>query len=304
MALALLWKEKGVRSQDALADLLKNQPFGARKGRKGIGHAGTLDPFAEGWLLVGVDEGTKFLSIFQGFDKEYDVEMLLGATSRSFDTDEEMAFPESSLGEDFFGTSLEAEEKFRSFLASKVGTFDQVPPQFSAIRVGGNKRAYDYARKGETVELKARSATILSAEHKSLKWDSTTYSKGVFRWKFTVKVSSGTYIRALSRDWAQELISFPGMLTQLVRSEIAGLGRHHKRSGVHYLSIEDLSPFFEMAPISEFEVQQIRRGGRWLPRETEKAELLLVPETLEIVAFTEAPEGALGRVFLNDPLRL
>ncbi len=304
MALALLWKEKGVRSQEALGNLLQDPAYAPRKGRRGIGHAGTLDPFAEGWLLVGVDEGTKFLSVFQGFEKEYQAEMLIGVTSKSLDTDEDMEFAGDPNFEKFLGPRENWDKKLSQFLESKIGTFDQIPPQFSAIRVGGSKRAYDYARKGETVELKARPATILEAQHLSVEVDSSTYAQPVVKWTFTVKVSSGTYIRSLARDWGQELLGSPGMLSGLIRTEIAGLGKSHKRSGVHYLSVEDLRSFFKLSPISFLEVDGLRNGGLWHARPSDRAELLLCPETMEVVAFTQTPNGNLGRVFLNDPLRI
>jgi tRNA pseudouridine55 synthase len=294
MALALLWKERGIPSQEALSRLLKTGDFTKRKGRQGIGHAGTLDPFAEGWLLVGVDEGTKFLSVFQGFDKEYEASMLLGVSSRSLDTDEALEPAPAGLLENFLADP-HWEEKLIDHLKTSIGVFEQVPPQFSAIRVGGSKRAYDFAREGKIVELKARRAEIFAAEHLNAE-----ILDGQLQWRFRVRVSSGTYIRSLARDWGEKLLGSPGLLNGLVRTRISTLGADLPRSGVHFLKAQDLSEFFDIERISDNEVEALRSSGRWHPRPGSKAQLL-VGDDAGPIAFTEAETGLIGRVFLSNP---
>ncbi len=297
MALALLWKERGIPSQEALYQFLKAGPFAKRKGRQGIGHAGTLDPFAEGWLLVGVDEGTKLLSFFQGLDKEYIAEMILGATSISLDTDEVLEKAPEGLLENFLARA-DWEDQLRRHLASSLGEFQQVPPQFSAIRVGGAKRAYDFARAGKTVELKARAARLLEAEHLGA---SVSGETGLLHWKIRLRVSSGTYIRALARDWAQTLIGFPGLLCGLLRTRISTLGANHPHAGHQYLKLEDLRDFFEVIEVSENEIQSLRKGGLWHPRPSKMPQVLVSRHSGEALAFTEVGSGKLVRVFLSDP---
>jgi tRNA pseudouridine55 synthase len=147
-----------------------------------VGHTGTLDPAATGLLVLAVGkEFTRQMPQLMKQDKTYEVEITLGKTSTTGDREGEIVEKN-----DRKPTLEEAEAVLRSFL----GESEQVPPQFSAIKVEG-KRAYDMARAGKRVELKARPIRIDTIEL-------AEYSYPILR--FSCRVSSGTYIRSLAED--------------------------------------------------------------------------------------------------------
>ena len=168
-----------------------------------VGHAGTLDPLATGVMIVCTGRATKRIEEFQYHTKEYVATLKLGATTPSFDLEKEIdaTYPTEHI------TRPLVEEVLTRF----VGTIEQVPPAFSACKVDG-KRAYDLARKGEEVELKAK--TLVIDEIELLECDLADMVL-----KIRVVCSKGTYIRALARDIGQALNS-GGYLTGLVRTRI------------------------------------------------------------------------------------
>ena len=147
-----------------------------------VGHAGTLDPLATGVLLVCTGKATKRIEELQAHTKEYVATLRLGATTPSFDLEKpvDAEYPTEHI------TREMVEETLNRF----VGTIEQVPPVFSACKVNGS-RAYDLARKGEEVELKAK--TLVIDEMELLRCE---LPEIVIR----VVCSKGTYIRALARD--------------------------------------------------------------------------------------------------------
>ncbi|MEJ2005300.1 MAG: tRNA pseudouridine(55) synthase TruB [Cyclobacteriaceae bacterium] len=154
---------------------------------KKIGHAGTLDPLATGLLILCTGKMTKQIESYQALEKEYTGEIVIGKTTPSYDLETEVEHVTDTdhiTDEDL----INAAEKF-------IGKIEQVPPQFSAIKVGG-KRAYKSARKGEKIELKARPVEISAFEVERLSAD---------RIAFRVICSKGTYIRSLAHDFGQEL---------------------------------------------------------------------------------------------------
>ena len=148
-----------------------------------VGHAGTLDPLATGVLIVCTGKMTKQIDELQAHVKEYVAEMALGATTPSFDLETEIdaTYPTEHITRELVEQVLQ--EQF-------VGSIQQVPPAFSACKVDGH-RAYKMARKGKTVELKAKELVIDEIELLAFEPQ-----------KITVRVvcSKGTYIRALARD--------------------------------------------------------------------------------------------------------
>jgi tRNA pseudouridine55 synthase len=152
-----------------------------------VGHCGTLDPLATGLLVLVVGkEYTRRASEFSKLDKTYEVTMKLGETSTTADEEgEKTAVSDTILTSEAVTDAL---EKF-------TGHIMQVPPQFSAMKVNG-QRAYKLARKGEAVELKARPVTIYSNKLTDYEYPYV---------KFTSLVSSGTYIRSLVEDLGKEL---------------------------------------------------------------------------------------------------
>ncbi len=175
-----------------------------------IGHAGTLDPLATGLLILCTGKFTRRIDEFQGLEKEYTGTFRMDATTPSFDLETEVdrIFP---IPPD----SHALEEAVRKAAAMFTGTFDQVPPQFSAIKVDG-KRAYESARKDVTVEIKARKVTIPAFEITRIAMPEVD---------FRVVCSKGTYIRSLARDFGLQL-GFGAHLTSLCRTRI---GPYHLR---------------------------------------------------------------------------
>lgn len=147
-----------------------------------VGHAGTLDPLATGVMIICTGRATKRIESLQAGVKEYIAEIRLGATTPSFDLETEVdaTYPTHHITRD------EVERVLRTF----VGTIEQVPPAFSAVKVDG-KRAYDMARKGKEVELKAKTLVIDDIELIECNLPDI---------RVRVVCSKGTYIRALARD--------------------------------------------------------------------------------------------------------
>lgn len=169
-----------------------------------VGHAGTLDPLATGVLLVCTGKATKRIEELQAHTKEYVATLRLGATTPSFDLEKpvDAEYPTEHI------TREMVEETLNRF----VGTIEQVPPVFSACKVNGS-RAYDLARKGEEVELKAK--TLVIDEMELLRCE-------LLEIVIRVVCSKGTYIRALARDIGVALQS-GAHLTALRRTRIGAV---------------------------------------------------------------------------------
>ena len=156
-----------------------------------VGHAGTLDPLATGVVTVCTGKATKRIDELQAHTKEYVATLQLGATTPSFDL-------ETSV-DSTFPTEHITEQKIREVLTHFQGRIEQVPPAFSACKIDGH-RAYNLARKGKDVQLKAKLLVIDEIE--LLHFDPESM-------QMTIRVvcSKGTYIRALARDIGEALQS-------------------------------------------------------------------------------------------------
>ncbi len=185
-----------------------------------VGHAGTLDPLATGLLIVCVGKYTKKIDSYQSQVKEYIATLKLGATTPSFDLETEIdqTYPTEHITKDLIDHVL------KDF----IGEIQQRPPDFSAVKVNG-KRAYEYARKGQEVEIKMK--TIAIDEIEVLKFE-----KDILQLR--IVCSKGTYIRALARDIGKKLNS-GAHLTALERTKI---GDFHINDA---LEIEDFIKFLE-----------------------------------------------------------
>ena len=144
-----------------------------------IGHAGTLDPMATGLLIVCTGKRTKEIDQYIGLEKEYETVMLLGARTASFDSETPVL--------EYRSTDDVTEERLCAVLQGFVGVQMQIPPMWSAAKVGG-KRLYKYARRGEEVERRAREVRIMSVTLSAMTLPEVA---------FTVVCSKGTYVRAL-----------------------------------------------------------------------------------------------------------
>ncbi|WP_034062764.1 tRNA pseudouridine(55) synthase TruB [Lacinutrix jangbogonensis] len=188
------------------------QAFGIKKIK--VGHAGTLDPLATGLLVICTGKMTKQIDTFQGQIKEYTGTIILGGTTPSFDLETKIneTFPTAHITEDLIHKTT------KQF----IGEIDQFPPIFSALKKDG-KRLYEYARAGESVEIKSRKITIKDFEITKI---------GANLVDFRVICSKGTYIRSLANDFGKALNS-GGHLSVLRRTKIGDFNVNNA------LSIED-----------------------------------------------------------------
>ena len=166
-----------------------------------VGHAGTLDPLATGLLLLCTGKFTKKIHQYQDQEKEYTGTFFLGATTPSFDleTSVDAIYPLNHI------TDLAIHEAAFFF----IGELDQVPPLFSAIKIGG-ERAYEKARRGEITEIKSRKVKVFEFEIVNIELPLVT---------FRIVCSKGTYIRSLVRDLGLKLHS-GAYLASLCRTRI------------------------------------------------------------------------------------
>ena len=190
-----IWKPKGPTSNDVVQDVKRIT------GGKKVGHAGTLDPLAEGVLVIGIGrEGTKNLSVEVKKEKEYLAKVKLGETSI---TDDEEG--EKTAVSDKKPDKADITDIMRKF----IGKIKQVPPIYSAIKVSG-KEAYKFARQGEKPVLLERDADIKEIEVLSYEWPYL---------ELRVVTGPGVYIRALARDIGKEL-GVGGYLAGLKRTRV------------------------------------------------------------------------------------
>ena len=165
------------------------QRLGVR--RLKVGHAGTLDPLATGVMTICTGRATKQIDELKAKTKEYVATLQLGATTPSFDLEKPI--------DAVYDTSHITRSLIESVLPQFTGRIEQVPPAFSACKIGG-KRAYDLARKGKDVELKPKVLVIDEIEI-------VDFDSNLMQLSLRIVCSKGTYIRALARDIGQALQS-------------------------------------------------------------------------------------------------
>ena len=166
-----------------------------------VGHAGTLDPLAQGLLIICTGKLTKKIEEFQSAKKGYSGTFFIGATTPSFDLETAVESKCSIKNID--------EKKLYKTAKKFLGKSKQIPPIYSAIKVNG-KKLYDYARKGESVELKKREITISKFIIKSINLPLVN---------FEIECSKGTYIRSIANDYGKEL-KVGAYLHKLIRISI------------------------------------------------------------------------------------
>ncbi|MBR1548750.1 MAG: tRNA pseudouridine(55) synthase TruB [Prevotella sp.] len=199
-------KPYGMTSFGALAFVRTrvSRKIGVRRVK--IGHAGTLDPLATGVLILCTGKKTKEIERLQLHDKEYTATLQLGATTPSYD----MEHPVDQT----YPTAHITREAIERVLTSFVGEIQQVPPTYSACKIGGD-RAYDLMRKGKEVELKAKTIRIDALEL-------TDFDPSTMQMSIRVGCGKGTYIRSLVRDIGQALGS-GAYLTALCRTRLGNI---------------------------------------------------------------------------------
>ncbi len=189
------FKTSGPSSASLLNDIKKLYSL------KKTGHCGTLDPIAEGVLVIAVNKATKLAQFVSQEKKEYRGIMKIGVTSASLDTETEIVHCDS-VPELTDNMLREAEKHFS-------GSIEQIPPKYSAIKLNG-RRAYEIARKGENFSLKSRTVQIYNI---SLKLENKNEVS------FFVKCSAGTYIRSIVRDLGS-FFKTGAVMTELTRTSV------------------------------------------------------------------------------------
>ena len=196
-----------------------------------VGHAGTLDPLASGVMIICTGKATKLIESFQYQTKEYVATLQLGATTPSFDRETEI--------DGVYPTEHITREGVETVLRQFVGSIQQVPPVYSACKIDG-RRAYDFARKGEDVELKAKELVIDEIEL-------LEYQSDII--KIRVVCSKGTYIRALARDIGQALGS-GAHLIGLVRTRVGDVRLED------CLQVDQIDELVEKAVVTEVDKKE------------------------------------------------
>ncbi len=269
--LLLLDKPAGVTSHDAV--LAARRAFGASR----IGHAGTLDPFATGLLVLLLGRATRLLPHLDGVPKEYEATIALG---RETDTDDLHGAP-------LRDAAPPSDDAIAEAMAQLTGDLEQIPPAYSAKRVGG-RRAYHAARAGQTLELTPAHVQVFA-------WRDVVRDGAALR--ATIACGGGTYIRALARDLGR-LTGSAAHLSALRRvrsgpfhvADAVSLDALHA-GGVTVRPALDALPSIPHVLLGEADAERVLRGIA-VPRDVEAPRAALVDaRSGALVAFAEA-DGA------------
>ena len=243
-----VYKEKGYTSFDVVAKM--RGIFGQKK----IGHTGTLDPDAQGVLPVCLGKATKVCDLLTDKDKVYKATMLLGIQTDTLDISGKVCNK---------AVVNVTEQQVRDVISTFVGTIEQVPPMYSALKVNG-KKLYELAREGKTIERKARKVII---------YDITIDEICLPEVVMTVSCSKGTYIRSLCDDIGTKLGCY-GCMKELLRTKVAcfDIGDAYKISEIEKLKESIVLPvdmLFENIPAvnTVLMAQKLIENGNRIPAE-------------------------------------
>lgn len=247
-------------------------------GQKKIGHAGTLDPSAVGVLPLCIGNATRALEFMIDKDKVYRAELTLGVSTDTQDS--------SGIVLDSYSVEVN-EDEIKKTVMSFVGTIEQLPPMYSAIKIGG-KKLYELARQGQTIERESRTIQIYSIDVIRVWEDSAVFdSEGTVK-EFAVKkvlldvhCSKGTYIRTLCNDIGDKL-GCGGHMSFLVRTragqynldnaltmeEVIQLSETKALEG-HLLPVEKIFEVFDSIKLNNKELFKYNNGV-WLEVEKDK----------------------------------
>jgi tRNA pseudouridine55 synthase len=253
-------KPAGVTSHDVVAEVRRSLPR-----RTKVGHAGTLDPFATGLLLILVGRATRAQRFLMGLPKTYRAVARLGWTSDTGDRE---------------GTLAET-GRIPDSLEIPTGPQMQRPPAYSAVKVGG-RRAYDLARAGETVELEPRPIEVYRAE---LLWHEGD------RAGFEIECSAGTYVRSLVTDLGDAYCE------ELERTAI-GPFRLEDADGERVVPLAEALSFLPERSLGDEEATAVRHGRRIVGEGEGHVRLI---HDGELLAIAEPREGELQPVVVFAP---
>ena len=255
----LLNKSKGISSFKAIDELKRK--IKAKK----AGHAGTLDPMAEGLMVVMINDATKFSGDLMKKDKEYYVEMELGYKTDTYDS-------EGKVIEEYKSEIELSDSQIIRTIHSFKGRIKQVPPMYSAIKVEGQK-LYDLARKGIEIERMPRDVEIMNIY--KIKIHRPKENSSRIKISFYAHVSSGTYIRSLVHDIGEKLKVFATM-TKLVRTKIGRLSIEDA------VSLEEVQS--EIGKLKELVEEKRENESFWA---TKSDAVIRAEKIREIVCFVE-----------------
>lgn len=261
----LVNKKKDMTSRDVVNILTK-----ILKTKK-IGHTGTLDPFAEGILLVAVNKGLKVVKLLNYKDKEYIAKVKLGIKTDTLDmTGNILEEKKEELNK----------EELLEVLKSFIGDYSYEVPIYSAIKVNG-KKLYEYARNNQKVELPIKNSYIYDIKLIDFKKNNFTFS---------VKVSNGTYIRALVRDISKKLNKLM-TLEELTRTKVDNLLIENsytlediKNNNFKLLKINDLLNYKEVELERDLEDKVL--NGNKIKLDEKEDNILFIKEKEEIAVYT------------------
>lgn len=261
----LVNKKKNMTSRDVVNILTKIL------NTKKIGHTGTLDPFAEGILLVAVNKGLKVVKLLNYKDKEYIAKVRLGIKTDTLDiTGNILEEKKEELNK----------EELLEVLKSFIGDYSYEVPIYSAIKVNG-KKLYEYARNNQKVELPIKNSYIYDIKLIDFKDNSFTFS---------VKVSNGTYIRALVRDISKKLNKLM-TLEELTRTKVDNLLIENsytlediKNNNFKLLKINDLLNYKEVELNRDLEDKVL--NGNKIKLDEKEDNILFIKEKEEIAVYT------------------
>lgn len=233
-----IYKPKGMTSFDVVAKLRRVTKI------KQIGHTGTLDPFAVGVLPICIGKATRLIEYLDD-DKEYLATVQFGKDTDTYDLDGTVTktYDKKITQEDLI-----------SILDDFRGEIEQLPPIYSAIKVNG-KKLYEYARKGEEVEIKPRKVFISMLELENFDFEKQEA-------KIIVGCSKGTYIRSIAYDIGQKL-NCGGYLTALERTKAGLFNREHSIPLENFGEVSDVrnklvNPI-DVLPLSKVELNDVEK---------------------------------------------
>lgn len=223
-------------------------------GVKRIGHTGTLDPFATGLLIIAVGKTTKLIPFLEKDQKTYVTKIRFGVTSDTLDPTGQVLEKEE--------IRVKKEEIEKALKAKFMGKIQQMPPKYSALKVGG-KKMYELAREGKEVEIKPREAEVFRAEILHYEYPYVDIE---------LEVAAGFYVRSFARDLANQL-GTEGICWELRRVAVGALGGESSYKVYGEESLKDgkredfgLIDPKEILTISQIEIEGGRledfRGGR------------------------------------------
>ena len=244
LGILLIDKPAGITSHDAVDRI--RRAFGTKR----VGHAGTLDPMATGLLVVAVGAATRFLQYLPLEPKEYEGEITFGQSTTTYDTEGELSEAQP--------VPVDLQERLDAIVPRFVGLVEQLPPIYSAVKVGG-KPLYAYARKGQEAQRNPRTVRIDSFELRVLQPPVV---------HMRVVCSGGTYVRSLADDLGKEVGC--GAHLSALRRTAAGAFHLDRAKPLDQVTKDDLidlsdalppMPLMQLNPIETASIRQGRRVG-------------------------------------------